>query len=294
MGELFPGLEMLGCYQWRVTRNSDLFVDEEEVTNLRHALQGELSQRNFGAAVRLEIDKMTPPELETFLQREFSLKPEDTYRVPGPVNLSRLMQLCNANTRPELLFPDYRAPVQAPFDRVGDKPAELFEAVAEQDRLLHHPYQSFQPVIDFLTAAALDPDVMAIKQTIYRTGEDSELMKILLAAARRQGGDGGGGADGALRRADQYQLGLQARGSGRARGLRRGGAQDARQDGRGAAPRKGPAAPLRPPGHRQLPSSYRAPVHRLRPADRRSQAVRGHGQGLRPADRAGRAPRSSR
>ena len=99
------------------------------------------------------------------------------------MNLSRLMQLCNANTRPELLFPDYRAPVQAPFDRVGDKPAELFEAVAEQDRLLHHPYQSFQPVIDFLTAAALDPDVMAIKQTIYRTGEDSELMKILLAAA---------------------------------------------------------------------------------------------------------------
>ncbi|MPT27678.1 MAG: polyphosphate kinase 1 [Achromobacter sp.] len=184
VGELFPGLEMLGCYQWRVTRNSDLFVDEEEVTNLRHALQGELSQRNFGAAVRLEIDKLTPVELETFLQREFSLKAEDTYRVPGPVNLSRLMQLCNSDSRPDLLFPDYRAPVPAPFDKVGDKPSELFEAVAERDRLLHHPYQSFQPVIDFLTAAALDPDVMAIKQTIYRTGEDSELMKILLAAAR--------------------------------------------------------------------------------------------------------------
>ncbi|AUA57020.1 polyphosphate kinase 1 [Achromobacter spanius] len=184
VGELFPGLEMLGCYQWRVTRNSDLFVDEEEVTNLRHALQGELSQRNFGAAVRLEIDKLTPVELETFLQREFSLKAEDTYRVPGPVNLSRLMQLCNSDLRPDLLFPEYRAPVPAPFDKVGDKPQDLFEAVAAQDRLLHHPYQSFQPVIDFLTAAALDPDVMAIKQTIYRTGEDSELMKILLAAAR--------------------------------------------------------------------------------------------------------------
>lgn len=184
VGELFPGLEMLGCYQWRVTRNSDLFVDEEEVTNLRHALQGELSQRNFGAAVRLEIDKLTPPDLEAYLQREFSLAPEDTYRVSGPVNLSRLMQLCNSNTRPDLLFPAYLAPVPAPFDRVGDKPAELFAAVAEQDRLLHHPYQSFQPVIDFLTAAALDPDVMAIKQTIYRTGEDSELMQILLAAAR--------------------------------------------------------------------------------------------------------------
>ncbi|AUL14694.1 polyphosphate kinase 1 [Bordetella bronchiseptica] len=184
VGELFPGLEMLGCYQWRVTRNSDLFVDEEEVTNLRHALQGELSQRNFGAAVRLEVDKLTPPDLEAYLQREFSLAPEDTYRVSGPVNLSRLMQLCNSNTRPDLLFPAYLAPVPAPFDRVGEKPAELFAAVAEQDRLLHHPYQSFQPVIDFLTAAALDPDVMAIKQTIYRTGEDSELMQILLAAAR--------------------------------------------------------------------------------------------------------------
>jgi len=183
VGELFPGLEMLGCYQWRVTRNSDLFVDEEEVTNLRHALQGELSQRNFGAAVRLEIDRLTPPDLEAYLQREFSLTAEDTYRVNGPVNLSRLMQLCNAN-RPDLLFPAYHGSVPAPFDRVADKPAELFAAVAQADRLLHHPYQSFQPVIDFLTAAALDPDVMAIKQTIYRTGEDSELMQILLAAAR--------------------------------------------------------------------------------------------------------------
>ncbi|OZI76711.1 polyphosphate kinase 1 [Bordetella genomosp. 2] len=184
VGELFPGLEMLGCYQWRVTRNSDLFVDEEEVTNLRHALQGELSQRNFGAAVRLEIDRLTPPDLEAYLQREFSLTAEDTYRVNGPVNLSRLMQLCNTNTRPDLLFPAHHASVPTPFDRVADKPAELFAAVAQADRLLHHPYQSFQPVIDFLTAAALDPDVMAIKQTIYRTGEDSELMQILLAAAR--------------------------------------------------------------------------------------------------------------
>ncbi|MBV7486360.1 polyphosphate kinase 1 [Bordetella sp. BOR01] len=184
VGELFPGLEMLGCYQWRVTRNSDLFVDEEEVTNLRHALQGELSQRNFGAAVRLEVDRLTPPDLEAYLQREFSLTAEDTYRVNGPVNLSRLMQLCNAGTRPDLLFPEYHGSVPAPLDRLAGKPAELFAAVAQADQLLHHPYQSFQPVIDFLTAAALDPDVMAIKQTIYRTGEDSELMQILLAAAR--------------------------------------------------------------------------------------------------------------
>src|SRR5690606_23386047 len=108
VGELFPGMNVQGVYQWRVTRNSDLFVDEEEITNLRQALQGELSQRNFGAAVRLEIDQFMPDDLEAFLQQEFMLQPQDTYRVSGPVNLSRLMQLCNVVDRPELLFPDHR------------------------------------------------------------------------------------------------------------------------------------------------------------------------------------------
>ncbi|HUG57280.1 MAG TPA: polyphosphate kinase 1 [Candidimonas sp.] len=184
VGELFPGLEVKGCYQWRVTRNSDLFVDEEEITNLRQALQGELSQRNFGAAVRLEIDHVMPLALAIFLQKEFHLEPRDTYRVSGPVNLSRLMQLCNVVKRPELLFPDYRPKMPSPFDMALDKPDELFEAIAQRDRLLHHPYQSFQPVLNFLTAAALDPAVVAIKQTIYRTGEDSELMRLLVAAAK--------------------------------------------------------------------------------------------------------------
>jgi polyphosphate kinase len=184
VGELFPGLDVKGVYQWRVTRNSDLFVDEEEITNLRQALQGELSQRNFGAAVRLEIDQNMPADLELFLQKEFLLQPEDTYRVSGPVNLSRLMQLCNVVDRPELLFPDHRPKIPAPFDSVSDSPEDLFAAIAEKDRLLHHPYQSFQPVLNFLTAAALDPSVVAIKQTIYRTGEDSELMRLLLAAAK--------------------------------------------------------------------------------------------------------------
>ncbi|WP_442596439.1 polyphosphate kinase 1 [Parapusillimonas sp. JC17] len=185
VGELFPGLDVKGVYQWRVTRNSDLFVDEEEITNLRQALQGELSQRNFGAAVRLEIDQSMPPDLEAFLQQEFLLQPQDTYRVSGPVNLSRLMQLCNAIDRPDLLFPDYRPKLPAPFDHLpDDDPSALFSAIAERDCLLHHPYQSFQPVLTFLTAAAMDPSVVAIKQTIYRTGEDSELMRLLLAAAR--------------------------------------------------------------------------------------------------------------
>ncbi len=184
VNELFPGMDVKGCYQWRVTRNSDLFVDEEEVTNLRLALQGELSQRNFGAAVRLEIDQRTPEELEHFLQTEFNLEKWDTYRVRGPVNLSRLAQLCNVPERPDLQFSEYRAPVPAPFDSAFDHPSQLFAALAKRDQLLHHPYQSFQPVLSFLRAAALDPDVVAIKQTIYRTGEDSELMNLLLSAAR--------------------------------------------------------------------------------------------------------------
>ncbi|HEU0229911.1 MAG TPA: polyphosphate kinase 1 [Burkholderiaceae bacterium] len=184
VGELFPGLDVKGCYQWRVTRNSDLYVDEEEITNLRQALQGELSQRNFGASVRLEIDHGMPPSLESFLQREFVLEPQDTYRVSGPVNLARLLQMCDLVDRPELSFPAFEPAIPSPFDTLGGDPAGLFRAIAQRDHLLHHPYQSFQPVIDFLTAAAHDPDVVAIKQTIYRTGEDSELMRLLLLAAR--------------------------------------------------------------------------------------------------------------
>jgi polyphosphate kinase len=181
--DLFPGMKVSGCYQWRVTRNSDLYVDDEEITNLRLALQGELTQRHFGDAVRLEIADTTTPELERFLMKEFSLDASAVYRVDGPVNLARLMQLCNVVDRPDLKFSDFRGPIPAPFD-TASRGKDMFGAISERDRLLHHPYESFQPVIDFLTVAASDPAVMAIKQTIYRTGEDSELMTLLLAAAR--------------------------------------------------------------------------------------------------------------
>ncbi|WBF65688.1 MAG: polyphosphate kinase 1 [Candidatus Kinetoplastibacterium crithidii] len=184
IGELFPGLVINGCYQWRVTRNSNLFVDEEEVTNLRLALQGELSQRHFGAAVRLEIDESTPDFLKSFLQKEFSLSSYDLYKVKGPVNISRLIQICSIKELQHLAFKAYVPSIPTPFRLAKDKPNILFNFLKKQDVLLHHPYQSFQPVIDFLTAASLDPEVVAIKQTIYRTGEDSELMKILLLAAR--------------------------------------------------------------------------------------------------------------
>ena len=184
VGDLFPGMHMEGCYQWRVTRNSDLFVDEEEVTNLRQALQGELSQRNFGSAVRLEIDHHTPPHIEQFLQKEFALTVDDTYRVNGPANVARLMQICNVVQAPDLLFPSFLGDVPKPFDQTHLRSAAVFEAISKKDHLLHHPYQSFAPVLDFLTAASVDPDVVAIKQTIYRTGEDSQLMHLLLSAAK--------------------------------------------------------------------------------------------------------------
>jgi polyphosphate kinase len=182
--ELFPGMEAHGVFQWRVTRNSDLFVDEEEVTNLRQALQGELSQRNFGSAVRLEIDQLTPPHIESLLQTEFGLQVGDTYRVNGPANVARLMQICQEVDRPDLLFPEFQGPVPKAFANLPHKQGAIFDLIAAGDQLLHHPYQSFQPVIDLLTAAARDPDVVAIKQTIYRTGEDSKLMELLIAAAR--------------------------------------------------------------------------------------------------------------
>ena len=181
VGELFSGMEVLGCYQFRVTRNSDLFVDEEEVKNLRISLQGELPQRHFGDAVRLEVADNCPPELADFLLQQFELKTEDLYRVHGPVNLVRLINIPDKVERPDLKFPPF-VPGMPPL--LQKKGADMFKVLRKNDVLLHHPYQSFKPVIDFIQQAVADPNVVAIKQTVYRTGTDSELMEALIAAAR--------------------------------------------------------------------------------------------------------------
>ncbi|MBI4807906.1 MAG: polyphosphate kinase 1 [Nitrosomonadales bacterium] len=181
VGELFAGMEVLGCFQFRVTRNSDLFVDEEEVKNLRISLQGELPQRHFGDAVRLEVADNCTPELAEFLLLQFELKAEDLYRVHGPVNLVRLMRIPDQVARDDLKFPAFVPGMPALLQKKG---ADMFKAIRKSDVLLHHPYQSFKPVIDFIQQAAADPDVVAIKQTVYRTGTDSELMESLIAAAR--------------------------------------------------------------------------------------------------------------
>ena len=180
VNELFAGMEVKGCYQFRVTRNSDLFVDEEEIKNLRTALQGELPQRNFGDAVRLEVADLCPPQMSEFLLQQFGLGQEDLYQVTGPVNLVRLMQVPDHVDRPDLKFKPFMPGIPAQLARRSD----LFAAIRRNDILLHHPFQSFKPVVNFIEQAAADPAVVAIKQTVYRTGADSELMEHLIRAAR--------------------------------------------------------------------------------------------------------------
>ncbi len=182
VSELFSGMAVLGCYQFRVTRNSDLFVDEEEVKNLRLSLQGELPQRHFGDAVRLEIADNCSPAIAELLLREFNLAPEDLYRVHGPVNLVRLMGIYDLVARNDLKFPAFVPSVPGVLQKKG---SNMFKVMRKNDVLLHHPFQSFKPVIDFIQQAASDPDVVAIKQTVYRTGVDSSLMEALIAAAQR-------------------------------------------------------------------------------------------------------------
>lgn len=181
VGELFAGMEVLGCYQFRVTRNSDLFVDEEEVKNLRISLQGELPQRHFGDAVRLEVADNCPPAMSEFLLQQFELKPEDLFRVKGPVNLVRLMRIPDQVARDDLKFAPFAPGMPVLLQKKG---ADMFKVLRKNDVLLHHPYQSFKPVIDFIQQAAVDSGVVAIKQTVYRTGVDSELMEALITAAR--------------------------------------------------------------------------------------------------------------
>jgi len=180
VGELFSGMHVKGCYQFRVTRNSNLLVDEEEMKNLRLALQGELSHRHYGDEVRLEIADNCSPEMAAFLLGQFDLTPDDLYRVHGPVNLVRLMQIPDRVDRADLKF----APFIPSLPKEVVKQSDMFQAIRTGDILLHQPYQAFTPVIDFIQQAATDPNVMAIRQTIYRTSTDSMLMEALITAAQ--------------------------------------------------------------------------------------------------------------
>jgi polyphosphate kinase len=180
VADLFPGMSVEGCYQFRVTRNSNLYVDDEEVHDLVRALEGQLEASRYGAAVRLEIAEECPQDLCDFLLNHFHLDQTDLYTVDGPVNLNRLFTVCNKVNRPDLRYPPFTPGL--PTVLKTDK--RIFTVVRKQNVLLHHPYQSFAPVVDFIAAAAADPKVLAIKQTLYRTGSESPIVDHLVNAAR--------------------------------------------------------------------------------------------------------------
>ncbi|MDG0853202.1 polyphosphate kinase 1 [Roseateles puraquae] len=180
--ELFPGRKVEAFSQFRVTRDSDLEVDEEEIANLRHALRSGLTTRHFGRAVRLEVVNTCPAELSEFLLEQFALPAAALYRVNGPVNLVRLNELIDQTDAPQLRFQPFEP--AWPTRRLP-RHKSIFERLKKADVLLHHPFESFEPVVQMLREAVTDPDVLAIKQTIYRTGAKSELMDLLIEAARR-------------------------------------------------------------------------------------------------------------
>ncbi len=178
--ELFPGMQVNGCYQFRVTRNSELFVDEEEIEDLARALQGELQGRGYAEAVRLEIIKDCPGSVKKFLISKFDLQDSEVYHCDGPVNLSRLSEIHDFVDRPDLKYKRLKPHIPVAMR----EEASIFDAVRQHDYVLHHPYDSFTPVVELLRQASVDPDVLAIKQTLYRTGVDSVIVNILIEAAR--------------------------------------------------------------------------------------------------------------
>ncbi|MBX2879611.1 MAG: polyphosphate kinase 1 [Granulosicoccus sp.] len=178
---LFNGMDPVGVYQFKVTRNSDLYVSEEEVANLRRALESELIQRNFGSAVRLEVVSSCPNRIIKYLQRQFRLDDYAVYRVDGPVNLNRLLSIPDEIDRPDLKYPSF-TPTVAPAFESG---MNIFEQISLRSPILfHHPYESYIPVIELVRQAAIDPDVLAVKQTLYRTGHESVFVSSLMEASR--------------------------------------------------------------------------------------------------------------
>ncbi|MEY2429214.1 MAG: polyphosphate kinase [Verrucomicrobiota bacterium] len=180
LADLFPGTKIIGYWPFRVTRNSELYIDDEETANLLKAVENELHNRRKGDAVRLEIDEDCPRMIREALLKTLRLEEEDLYLIEGPLNPGRLMALYEGDHSPELRDPPFVAPVTEALRNRTD----LFAAIRERDILLHHPYENFGAVVEFLEQAAQDPDVLAVKQTLYRTGGDPRIVGALETAAR--------------------------------------------------------------------------------------------------------------
>ncbi len=215
VGELFPQMEVLECHQFRVTRNSDLYVDEEEIADLRQAIEGELLSRRYGEAVRLEVTNYCPEELVAFLIDKFAVTPEEIFQVAGPVNVNRLMRVYDQVDRPDLKYPPFFPSIPKQLGRTPkmkfasgqvsqtslesaetgnvQQTPNMFDKIREKEILLHHPFESFSPVVEFIQQACRDPQVQAIKQTLYRTGDDSAIVEALVGAAKAGQGSNRGG-----------------------------------------------------------------------------------------------------
>ncbi len=183
IGELFPGMNVTGCHQFRLTRNADLDL-ADDVEDIAKALEGELENRRFGDKVRLEVTTDCPTPISDYLLNEFELHDNQLYRVNGPVNLTRLLFDFNI---PALRYQPFTQAIPKAFRREEkklDKTSSMFAAMRKSDVLVHHPFHSFSPVVNLLWQAANDPKVLAIKQTLYRSGTNSEIVKALAAAAR--------------------------------------------------------------------------------------------------------------
>lgn len=180
VGDLFSGMTATGCYQFRITRNSDLFVDTEEIDDLLRAVEGELTSRRFGDAVRLEVADNCPPDIANFLLQQFHLSADDLYQVHGLVNLNRLVAVHELVDRPDLKYSAFTPglPQRIAVNR------DIFDVLRRGDMLLMHPFESFVPIVDFMRQAASDPNVLAVRQTLYRTGPDSAIAQALIDAAR--------------------------------------------------------------------------------------------------------------
>lgn len=180
LGDLFNGWDIAGYWLFRVTRNSELYIDDEEVANLLSAVEDELQNRRKGDAVRLEVARDCPPEIRGDLLNRLRLGEADLYEIDGPLSPGRLMSIAEESLSPDLSYPAFTAPVS----RGLREPADLFDAIRQRDILLHHPYESFESVVGFLQQSARDPRVLAIKQTLYRTGGDTRIIGALMDAVK--------------------------------------------------------------------------------------------------------------
>jgi polyphosphate kinase len=177
--DLFQGMKVKGCYQFRLTRNSELYLDEEATDDLLRAVAGELETRNFGDEVRLEVAANCPEEMVEFLLEQFNMSRDRLYQVEGPVNLSRMREIYDIIDRPDLKYPPFTQNCPPRLSGGGD----MFQTIRKQDILLHHPFEAFTPIVELIRQAAADPQVVAIKQTLYRTSSNSPIIDALAAAA---------------------------------------------------------------------------------------------------------------